>query len=140
MKLKKLKMKSNSPRLRRAKLLPISEEMKLWSAMLATEMNSLPAITTKSMFGFLSFYRKGKIFAALPRTRGFGSSSSLIVRFHPMPPALLKRAQADPRMGTNTRVPGQGWVSFELNSQEDVRDALWWLNQAYECAKRGNSK
>jgi hypothetical protein len=132
--------KPNPPRSSRAKLLPISEEMKAWSAMLAGEINSLPAISTKPMFGFLSFYRNGKIFAALPQTRGFSSSSSMIVRFNPIPPALLKRAQGDPRMDTNTRVPGKGWFSFELNSQEDMRDALWWLNQAYECAKGGNSK
>jgi len=121
----------------RAKLLPISEEMKQWSALLASEMNSWPGITTKSMFGLLSFYRKGKIFAALPRTRGFTSPSSLIVKFNSMPPALLKRAHADPRMDTSTRVPGSGWFSFELNSDADVRDALWWLNQSYECAKGG---
>jgi luciferase-like monooxygenase len=121
----------------RAKLLPISEEMKQWSALLASELNSWPDITTKSMFGLLSFYRKGKIFAALPQTRGLTSSSSLIVKFNPMPPALLKRAHADPRMDTNTRVPGSGWFSFELHSDADVRDALWWLNQSYESAKGG---
>jgi len=117
-------MKSKSSRRARPKLIPISEEMKEWSAMLASELNSWPGITTKSMFGFLSFYRKGKIFAALPRTRGFSSASSLIVKFNPMPPALLKRAHADPRMDTNTRVPGKGWFSFELKSRADVRDAL----------------
>jgi hypothetical protein len=106
--------------------------MKEWSAMLQSELNSWPFITTKSMFGFLSFYRRGKIFAALPQTRGFSSSSSLIFKFNPMPPALWKRAQADPRMDTSTRIPGKGWFSFELNSDNDVRDALFWLNHAYE--------
>lgn len=107
--------------------------------MLQSELHSWPFITTKSMFGFLSFYREGKIFAALPQTRGFSSSSSLIFKFNPMPPALLKRAQADPRMNTNTRIPDKGWFSFELNSENDVSDALWWLNQSYECTRRGNS-
>jgi hypothetical protein len=110
--------------------------MRQWSALLASELNSWPDIATKSMFGLLSFYRKRKIFAALPQTRGFTSSSSLIVKFNPMPPALLKRAHADPRMDTNTRVPGKGWFSFELNSQTDVRDALFWLNHAYEAAAK----
>lgn len=113
--------------------------MKEWSARLQSEINSWPSITTRSMFGFLSFYRKGKIFAALPQTRGFSSSSSLIVKFSPMPPALLQRAQADPRMDTNTRIPGKGWFSFELNSSNDLQDALYWLNQSYECVRRGNS-
>jgi len=100
--------------------------------MLQSELNSWPFITTKSMFGFLFFYRHGKVFAALPQTRGFSSSSSLIFKFNPMPPALWKRAQADPRMDTSTRIPGKGWFSFELNSENDVRDALFWLNHAYE--------
>jgi hypothetical protein len=129
--------KQRSPKRRpRLKLLPISEEMKQWSALLASELNSWPDITTKSMFGLLSFYRRGKIFAALPQTRGFSSPSSLIVKFNPMPPALQKHAHADPRMDTNTRIPGQGWFSFELNSDADVRDALFWLSRSYEAAEK----
>lgn len=127
--------KQRSPK-GRPQLLPISEEMRQWSALLASELNSWPDISTKSMFGLLSFFRKRKIFAALPQTRGFTSSSSLIVKFNPMPPALLKRVHADPRMDTNTRVPGKGWFSFALNSQTDVHDALSWLNYAYEAAAK----
>lgn len=104
--------------------------------MLATELNSWPDITTRSMFGFLFYYRTGKVFAALPRTRGFSGPSSLIFRFNPMPPTLLKRAQSDSRMDTNTRLPGKGWFSFELGSGSDVRDALFWLNHAYEAATK----
>jgi hypothetical protein len=29
----------------------------------------------------------------------------------------------------------KGWHSFDVNRGEDLRDALWWLNQAYELAK-----
>jgi hypothetical protein len=136
---KKARRKSPSSkrtRVSRAKFLPISEEMKQWSAMLASELHSLPGITTKSMFGFLFFYRNGKVFAALPQTRGFSSASSLIVKFDPMSPALLKRAQGDPRMDTNTRIPGKGWFSFELSSKTDLRDALFWLNHSYEAAAK----
>ncbi|MGB7844089.1 MAG: hypothetical protein WBL63_00610 [Candidatus Acidiferrum sp.] len=129
-------MKPQSARTSRAKFLPISDEMKKWSALLASELNSLPGITTRRMFGFLFFYRKGKVFAALPQTRGFSSSSSLIVKFNPMSPVLLKLAQRDPRMDTHTRVPGKGWFSFELASEADVRDALFWLNHAYEAAAK----
>jgi len=137
--MKKGRATSNSSRQRRAsraKFLPISEDMKQWSGLLASELNSWPGITTRSMFGFLFFYRKGTVFAALPQTRGFSSSSSLIVKFNPMPPGLLKRAQTDPRMDTNTRVPGKGWFSFELSSEADMRDALFWLNHAYEAAAK----
>jgi len=120
--------------LSRAKFLPISEDMKQWSALLDAELRALPGTSTKSLFGFLSFYRRGTIFAALPQTRGFTSCSSLIVKFSPMPPTLLKRAQADPRMDTNTRIPGKAWYSFDLKSDADLRDALFWLHHAYEAA------
>lgn len=108
--------------------------------MLESEIISWPGISTKSMFGFLSFYRRGTIFAALPQTRGFSSSSSVILKFNPMPPALLKHAQSDPRVDSNTRIPGKGWFSLELNSESDLRDALRWLNQAYEAAKKGTAR
>lgn len=95
-----------------------------------------PDVNSKAMFGFLSFYRAGKIFAALPRTRGFNSSSSLILKFNPMPAALLAKARADARMDANTRVPGKGWFSFEVASECDLRDALAWLDHAYQAAKK----
>ena len=94
-----------------------------------------PGVSTKSMFGFLSFYRAGRIFAALPRTRGFNSSSSLILKFNPMPSALLTKARSDARMDTDTRVPGKGWFSFEVASEGDLRDALLWLDHAYRAAE-----
>jgi hypothetical protein len=31
--------------------------------------------------------------------------------------------------------PGKRWFSFNVRSAEDLRDALWWLNQAYERTK-----
>jgi hypothetical protein len=127
---------SRPSRQSRAKFLPITEDMKPWSAMLQSELSTRPHTSTQPMFGFLSFYRRGTIFAALPQTRGFSSPSSLILKFNPMPSALRKRAQADSRMDTNTRLPGQGWFSFELRSVADLRDALFWLNQGYESAKK----
>jgi hypothetical protein len=32
--------------------------------------------------------------------------------------------------------PGMGWLSFELNSESDPRDALFWLNPAYKTAAK----
>ena len=104
--------------------------------MLMAELNSWPHISTRKMFGFLFFYRKRVVFAALPLTRGFDSPSSLLLKFNPMPPKLLKRAEADARMNTSTRIPGQGWFSFHMHSEADLHDAQWWLNQAYEAAGR----
>ena len=112
----------------------ISDEMKEWSAILQSELNSWPSIRTKAMFGFLFFYRRGNVFAALPRTRGFDSPSSLVFKFNPLPRALRKRAQGDSRMHTSTKATSKGWFSFELSSENNLSDALFWLNYAYETA------
>jgi hypothetical protein len=63
-------------------------------------------------------------------------SSSLILKFNPMPLALLKRAKTDPRVDTNTRIPSKGRFSFELNSDADLRDALLWLDHAYRAVAK----
>jgi hypothetical protein len=118
----------------------ISEEMKEWSALLQSELNSWPGITTRSMFGFLFFYRRGTAFAALPRTRGFDSPSSLVFKFNLMPPELRERAQADSRMDSSHKASSKGWWAFRLNTESDLRDALFWLNHAYESIKEGKGR
>jgi len=135
MKTRKPKKNARISRARRATLALISEEMRRWSSLLESELMTWPGVSTKPMFGFLSFYCAGRIFAALPRTRGFNSSSSLILKFDPMPPSLLTKARSDARLDTHTRVPGKGWFSFEVASEDDLRDALGWLDHAYRAAK-----
>ena len=112
----------------------ITEEMKRWSAMLGAEMSGWPNVTSRPMFGMLGFYRKNRIFAALPATRAIGTANSIIFKIEPMPPELLRRAKGDARMNAD-RGPGKRWRTFEVHSTEDFRDALWWLNQAWERAK-----
>jgi hypothetical protein len=130
---------TKSKRRERPKFPAISEEMQHWFALLETEVTTWPGVVCKRMFGFRFIYRRRTIFAALPYSRGLFTSSSILLKFNPMPPALFRRAQAEPRLNTNTRVPGKGWFSFELSSDADLRDTLWWLNQSYESAKGGNS-
>ena len=114
----------------RPKMPPISEEMKHWSAMLQTEVSGWPHISTQRMFGMLGLYRGKRIFGGLPVTRGFDTPNSVIFRFDPMPPDFEQRARKDSRIR-----PGKRWYSLELGSTSDLRDALWWLNQAYKRAK-----
>jgi hypothetical protein len=114
----------------RPKMPPISEEMKQWSAMLKTEVSSWLQISTKPMFGMMGLYRRKKIFGGLPVTRGFDTPNSVIFRFDPMPQDLEERAMKDSRIA-----PGKRWFSFNVRSAKDLRDALWWLNQAYEKTK-----
>ncbi len=128
-------MKAKETKRPRPKMPLASEEMKQWSAMLGNELSTWPQVTARPMFGLRGFYRGKKIFAALPVTRGFSTPNSLIFRIKPMPPDLLERAKKEPRIDTENRIPSAKWFIFELNSEADFRDALWWLNQAYEHAK-----
>jgi hypothetical protein len=135
MKAKKVKRnrpaKQNARSMRdRPKMPPISEEMKRWSAMLKTEVSGWPRISSKPMFGMMGLYRGEKIFGGLPVTRGFDTPNSVIFRFDPMPQDLRQRALKDSRI-----TPGKRWFSFEVGSTSDLRDALWWLNQAYGRTK-----
>ena len=121
---------------RRPKLPPASEEMKQWSAMLQQELSGWPGVTSRPMFGLTSFYRNGAIFAALPHTRAVRTPNSLIIKFDPMPRKLLERAGKNPSLAGDGEAPGKRWYSFEINSADDLRDALWWLNHAYHAATR----
>jgi hypothetical protein len=112
-----------------------SEEIKQLSAMLGNELNTWPKVTTRPMFGLRGFYRGKKIFAALPVTRAIKNPNALIFRVQRMSPELLERAKKEPRIELDNVVPSAKWFAFELNSEADIRDALWWLNQAYDHAK-----
>ena len=125
---------------RRRKMVRTSEEVQRWSALLAAEIDTWPAVRTKHMFGFLSYYRGNVLFAILPRTRSFDSGRLLILKFTPMPDELLRRAQTDSRLDATTRVAGRGWFTFELTREEDLRDALWWLQQAFACASQARKR
>jgi hypothetical protein len=113
----------------------ISEEMRQWAAMLEQELSAWPQVSSKPMFGMKGIYRRKKVFALLPVSRGLTSPNSIILRFVPFPPELLERAKKEPRIGTGRTLKTTKWISFELNAEADLRDALWWLNQAYERAK-----
>jgi hypothetical protein len=128
-------MKAKTTKRPRPKMPPASEEMKQWSAMLGNELSAWPKVTARPMFGLRGFYRGKKIFAALPVTRAIRNPNALIFRIQPMPADLLERAKKEPRIDTENRIPSAKWFIFELHSESDFRDALWWLNQAYEYAK-----
>jgi hypothetical protein len=128
-------MKAKATKRPRPKMLRASEETKQLSAMLGTELNTWPKVTTRPMFGLRGFYRGQTIFAALPVTRTIKNPNSFIFRIEPMSAALLERAKKEPRIDTENAAPSAKWLSFTINSEADFRDALWWLSQAYEHAK-----
>jgi hypothetical protein len=114
----------------RPKMPPISEEMKQWSALLKAEVSGWPQVSSRPMFGMHGVYRRKRIFAALPATRAIGTPNSVAFRLNPVPRDLAERALKEPRV-----TAGMRWHTFEVHSTEDLRDALWWLNQAYERTK-----
>lgn len=130
-------MKRKTKKPERPKMHRTTDEMKQWFAMIGQELDRWPQVTSRPMFGLLGFYRKAKIFAAVPVTRAIGTPNSIIFKIEPMPPELLRRAMSDPRLDPESHGPGTRWRSFEIASEEDLRDALWWLSQAYQRANSG---
>jgi len=112
-----------------------TEEMKEWSAMLQQEIEKWPKVAARPMFGMRCFYRGKNVFGALPVTRCIDNGNSFMFKIHPMPPALLKKADDDDRVSASAPLKAMKWTLFEMNSARDLNDALWWLNQAYEKAK-----
>jgi len=140
MKFSKSKARGKAAPRRVAKLYPASDEARQWSTLLETELLTWPRVQAKPMFGFRSFYRGKRIFAALPRTKAFDQVGSLLLKFETMPAPLQKKAAIDPRIGAWSRISGRGWITFTLNSGEDLRDALWWLNQACTATLKAKSR
>ena len=107
--------------------------MKAWSAALADEVTSRPHVSTRAFFGFTALYRKEKMFALLPRTRGMGTANSLAFKLETKTAAVLGRLDKDPRIAS-TQLQNSRWFAFEVSSNADLRDALNWLGRAYEAA------
>jgi hypothetical protein len=120
----------------RAKLLPVSDQMKAWSSALAAELRDWPQLTLKSFFGFTALYRGQTMFGALPRTRTF-QANCIALRFHRASFALLARIGKDPRLAAFDK-DKKRWFLFELFSDADLHDALEWLTLAYKAASSGN--
>lgn len=117
------------------KLPKISEQMKAWSAALAAEVNDWLQVSSRSFFGFTAFYRKDKMFALLPRTRGMETPNSLAFRFDTRTASVRGRLQNDGRI-RSAEIQKARWFSFELSSDSDLRDALEWLRRSYLAARK----
>jgi hypothetical protein len=129
-------MKKTGPQ--RPKLPAVSEQMKAWSAALAAEFDGWPQVTARSFFGFTALYRRDRIFALLPRTRGMETANSLAFKLESPAARLRARLQQDPRIAS-TRMQKARWLTFELTSDKDLRDALDWLARAYEAAGKAST-
>ena len=119
----------------RPKLPKISEEMKAWSAALAAEVAGWPQVTTRVFFGFNALYRGDRIFAVLPRTRAMETPNSLAFKLESPTVRVRVQLEHNARVGS-TQMQKARWVTFEINGDADLRDALEWLGWAYEAGKK----
>ncbi len=117
----------------RPQLPKVSEQMKAWSSALESEVADWPQASTRSFFGFTAVYRKDKIFAALPRTRAWGTANSLAFKLPTANAAVQSRLEKDPRVGY-TLMGKTRWFTFELSSDADLHAALDWIGEAYTAA------
>jgi predicted DNA-binding protein (MmcQ/YjbR family) len=120
---------------KRPNLPPISEQMKAWSAALETEIADWPGVASRTFFGFTALYRRDKIFALLPRTRGMQTANSLAFKLK----SPTARLQQDRRVGS-AQMQKAHWFTFELAADADLHDALNWLVRAYEAAKKTSKR
>lgn len=106
----------------RPRLFKIDAEMQRLCALLEQELLAWPDVNVKPMFGMIGFYHGKNIFAAIPRTRAAGSAKSLLIK---LPAVRGKRLK--PASGKDS-----SWITYELESENDISDALSWLERAYE--------
>jgi hypothetical protein len=103
--------------------------MRQWSDLLLREILRWPGVSSRPMFGMTAVYRDKAIFGALPRTRAMNTPYSVSFKIPRRNPGLKKRLEADPRILPSTR--DAKWISFELQSGDDLPDAIRWFAQAY---------
>ncbi len=120
---------------RRSGLIKVSDEMVVWSGLLAAEVAGWPGVTTKPMFGLTALYRGKEIFAALPKTRGMGSANAVAFKVVGAPAKVMTQMKRDARI-QETTMGSVKWFVFEMESEEDLRGALEWLGVAYEAADK----
>jgi hypothetical protein len=121
----------------RPKLPKVSEQMKAWSAALVDEVAGWPQVSTRPFFGFTALYRGDKMFAALPRTRGWESAKSLAFKLENRASSVSARLSQDSRIRiwSGSRQKAR-WFAFELSGDPDLHDALDWLVRAYDAAAK----
>lgn len=86
------------------------------------------------MFGLTAWYRRDKIFAVLPNTRGMDSPNSLAFKLPSASAGLQARIRKEPRIAF-TEMQKARWFTFELSYDADLHDALEWLDRAYQAAR-----
>jgi hypothetical protein len=124
-----MKQRAQTERRPRPKLPRITEEMRQWSDLLLREVLGWPDVSSRPMFGMTAVYRGHAIFGVLPRTRAMGTAYSISFKIPQRNMAVKKSLNADPRILPSSREAK--WISFELQSGDDLPDAIRWFTRAY---------
>jgi len=92
------------------------------------------------MFGMTVAYRKGAVFAALPRTRAFETSRSVAFKLYKETSKVRTMLESDSRITTKTVKPHGSWIPLELSGDNDLADALKWFELAYRTCLPGDRR
>jgi hypothetical protein len=111
--------------------------MRQWSALLLDEIATWPQVTSRPMFGMTAVYRDGLIFGVLPRTRAMDTAYSVSFKVPAVTAEWKRQLESDSRI---IAAPGARWISFELESGDDIPAALQWFERAYQAAQRRSRK
>ena len=136
---------------KRRGMMPVSEAIRNWAQALSREVETWPGTTLKSAFGMTLVYRKGVVFAALPKTRALYEENAILLKFMAEPADLRARIEAEKRFAAGTmeqRRAGKGnrngegrrWRIFLMREDADVHAAIEWLAEAYRVAGKGGSR
>ena len=126
--------KSAKPARSRPKLPRVSEDMKRIAALLEAELLTWRGVSARPMFGMNGLYRGPRIFAALPRTRTLDTPNSIAFRLPKRSRKITETMKTDQRVIMPT--PEGKWISFVVESDTDIHDALQWLAHAYDEADK----
>lgn len=130
---------------KRIRMKAVSEAARGWAEALARELEGWPEVTLKSAFGMTMVYRKGVVFAALPRTRALFEEDAILLKFNREPRGLAARIAAEARFAAGTmeqrhvnkKPGGEGrrWRILLMREDADLQAAIAWLAEAHRLAK-----
>jgi hypothetical protein len=115
------------------KLLPLTEQMKAWSAALAAELRDWPQVTQKSFFGFTALYRGRLMFGLLPRTRSVFKGNAVAFRLEGGNRSAQMLLGKDSRIAAFDKAKAR-WFTFQILGDSDLHDALDFLGRAFDAA------
>jgi len=130
---------------KRIRMKAVSEAARGWAEDLRRELEAWPGVTLKDAFGMVLAYRKGVVFAALPRTRALYEEDAILLKFNREPASVAARIAADPHFAAGTmeqrpaskRAGGQGrrWRIFVVRDGADLHAAIEWLGEAHRLSR-----